>query len=125
MNYSRPSHASELLVSRDGRFVYISNRGHDSIAAFAIDAASGKLECIQHQPSGGRVPWTFALTGDDDAYLVCHNANTRVDYDPAVSALPDQVTVHKRDVESGLLRLSGVSLEYPTVGSVWGVHARI
>ena len=71
------------------------------------------------------MPWTFALTGDDDAYLVCHNANTRVDYDPDVSALPDQVTVHKRDAESGLLRLSGVSLEYPTVGSVWGVHARM
>ena len=51
--YSKPTHAAELLVTQDGKFVYISNRGHDTIAAFSVDATTGLLTLIQLQESGG------------------------------------------------------------------------
>jgi 6-phosphogluconolactonase len=55
---SRPA---EIEVSRDGRFVYASNRGFDSIAVFAVDAASGLLSFLGAQSTHGRTPRFFAL----------------------------------------------------------------
>ena len=54
------SRAAEIAVSADGRCVYVSNRGHDSVAAFAIDAATGRLAPRQWIASGGRTPRFFA-----------------------------------------------------------------
>lgn len=48
---------AEIRVSADGRFVYGSNRGHDSIAVFRADA--GKLTRIQVEPIGGKTPRNF------------------------------------------------------------------
>jgi len=53
--------AAEIVVSPDGRFLYASNRGDDSIALFAIDAASGALAPAGHVASGGRTPRHFAI----------------------------------------------------------------
>jgi 6-phosphogluconolactonase len=53
--------AAEIAVSTDGRFLYASNRGDDSIALFAIDAASGALAPAGHVASGGRTPRHFAI----------------------------------------------------------------
>lgn len=53
--------AAEVSVHPDGRTLYASNRGHDSIAVFSIDASSGKLSPIQHAPAGGRTPRHFAI----------------------------------------------------------------
>ncbi|MBL8703100.1 MAG: lactonase family protein [Alphaproteobacteria bacterium] len=47
---------SELAISRDGRFVYCSNRGHDSIAIYAVDPASGRLAAVGWEKSQGRDP---------------------------------------------------------------------
>jgi 6-phosphogluconolactonase len=44
------------VVSPDGRFVYCSNRGHDSIAIYAADPADGALTAIGWQPTQGRDP---------------------------------------------------------------------
>ncbi|KIY41246.1 hemagglutinin [Pseudomonas sp. 10-1B] len=60
--YTGNSRASEIEVSRDGRFVYASNRGYDSIAVFAIDLHSGLLSLVDVAPSGGCTPRFFALT---------------------------------------------------------------
>lgn len=60
-NYTGNSRAAELEVSADGRFLYASNRGSDSIAVFAIDLASGLLEPVQFAPSAGQTPRFFAL----------------------------------------------------------------
>jgi len=49
--YSKPSHASELLLSPDDRFVYASNRGHDSIAVFEINALDGTLTPLHTRAS--------------------------------------------------------------------------
>lgn len=57
---------AEIAVAPDGRFLYVSNRGHDSIARFAIDGASGGLRLLGCTATGGRRPRFFTLdpTGD-------------------------------------------------------------
>jgi 6-phosphogluconolactonase len=59
--FSGRNTTAEIAVSADGRFLYGSNRGHDSIAVFSIDAPSGRLSPIGHVPTGGRTPRHFAL----------------------------------------------------------------
>jgi 6-phosphogluconolactonase len=52
---------SEIVVHPSGRFVYASNRGHDSVGAFAIDDAEGTLSPIGWVSSGGDTPRAIAL----------------------------------------------------------------
>ena len=113
--YSKPSHASELLLSPDDRFVYASNRGHDSIAVFALDAADQQLTPLQFEPTRGRIPWVFCLSADG-RYVVVQNNHTRAD-----EAGPDSVVVFQRDETTGLLSLAAARLEFATVASVWAL----
>ncbi len=50
-----------VLVSPDGRFVYVSNRGHDSIAAFAVERGGAALRPLSATPSGGSYPRHITL----------------------------------------------------------------
>jgi 6-phosphogluconolactonase (cycloisomerase 2 family) len=52
---------SEILVHPSGRFVYVSNRGHDSVGVFEIDQADGTLRPTAWFPTGGRTPRAIAL----------------------------------------------------------------
>jgi 6-phosphogluconolactonase len=52
---------AEIEVEPAGRFAYVSNRGHDSIAIFAIDQATGRLTVAGHVPTQGRTPRNFAV----------------------------------------------------------------
>jgi 6-phosphogluconolactonase len=52
---------SEIAVAPSGRFVYGSNRGHDSIVAFAVDPTSGWLSPVGWEPTQGKTPRFFAL----------------------------------------------------------------
>jgi 6-phosphogluconolactonase len=73
------SACAELEVRPDGRFLYVTNRGDDSIAVFAIDPADGRLALVQHVPSGGHTPRNFAF--DPGArWLLCtnHGSNNAV-----------------------------------------------
>ncbi|HXA22127.1 MAG TPA: beta-propeller fold lactonase family protein, partial [Acetobacteraceae bacterium] len=45
----------------DGRFLYVSNRGHDSVAVFAVAQDSGRLSFFGCEPTGGKRPRFFAL----------------------------------------------------------------
>lgn len=66
--------SADIHLTNDGRFLYASNRGHDSIAIFRIDAA-GLPALIGHVPSGGRTPRNFALT-HDDRFLLAANQDS-------------------------------------------------
>ncbi len=57
------SFAGDVLVSEDGRRLYVSNRGNDSIATFSVDAGTGGLSLLAHTASGGKFPWSLALDG--------------------------------------------------------------
>ena len=52
---------SEIAVAPSGRFVYASNRGHDSIAVFAVGEATGVLTPVAWQPTQGKTPRFFAI----------------------------------------------------------------
>src|SRR5271169_1926924 len=52
---------AEIAVDLAGRFLYVSNRGDDSIAVFAIDPHDGKLSFVERVPTGGKTPRHFAL----------------------------------------------------------------
>jgi 6-phosphogluconolactonase len=50
-----------IAVHPSGKWVYVSNRGHDSIAIFEIDQSTGELTARGHQSSGGEIPRAFAI----------------------------------------------------------------
>lgn len=60
-SYTGNNTGSEIAVAPSGKFVYGSNRGHDSIVAFAVDQASGLLTSLGWEPTQGKTPRFFAL----------------------------------------------------------------
>lgn len=58
------SRAAGIAIDAGGLTVYASNRGHDSIAVFRVDADSGLLDFVAAEPSGGRTPRFFTLSPD-------------------------------------------------------------
>jgi 6-phosphogluconolactonase len=69
------SSGAQIQVHPSGKFVYASNRGHDSIVFYAVDAESGELSLLGHQPCGGLCPRHFTLdpTG---TFLLVANQNS-------------------------------------------------
>lgn len=63
--------AAEIRIHPNGRFIYASNRGHDSLAVFAV-SADGTLRLVEFTPCGGKHPRNFALS-PDGLCLVCAN----------------------------------------------------
>jgi 6-phosphogluconolactonase len=92
---------ADIHVSPDGRFLYCSNRGHDSIAAFKIDQRSGELTFIAHESTGGKTPRNFAIdpTG---AFLLVANQNS------------DNIVTFRRDRNTGRLNATGHVAEVPS-----------
>ena len=71
-DFTGNSRGAEIAVSPDGRHLYASNRGADTIATFTIDRASGRLTLIGSSPAGGKTPRFFTLTGDGSAMFVAN-----------------------------------------------------
>lgn len=74
-DYAGRSTTAEIAVHPSGQFLYGSNRGHDSIAMFAIDQSSGQLTALGHTPTQGKDPRNFAIdpTG---TFLLAANQNS-------------------------------------------------
>jgi 6-phosphogluconolactonase len=91
---------AEVQVHPSGRFLYGLNRGHDTIAIFAIDAATGRLRAVGHEPSQGKTPRNFGIepTG---RYLLAANQDSGT------------VVVFRIDPESGALQPTGHTAEVP------------
>ncbi|ANU24487.1 lactonase family protein [Planococcus donghaensis] len=73
-SYEGENTSAEIAVSSDGKFVYASNRGHDSIASFAVQA-NGTLENLGLASSGGEGPRHFGLISGND-WLIVANENS-------------------------------------------------
>jgi 6-phosphogluconolactonase len=71
-DFSGRNDAAEIAVHPNGKFLYASNRGHDSIAIFAIDAAKGTLAFVAHVLTGGKEPRHFAID-PSGKYLLAEN----------------------------------------------------
>lgn len=91
---------AEILVHPSGKFVYCSNRGHDSLAIFAVDPATGHLRTVGHQSTLGRTPRKFGLVPDGSLLVACNQAT-------------DSVVVFRVDPESGKLTPLGRPTEVP------------
>lgn len=92
---------ADIHVAPSGRFVYSSNRGHDSIAVFAVDEAAGTLALLGHVPTGGSTPRNFALdpTG---TYLLAANQRS------------DTIVTFRLDPDSGFPTPTGHVAQVPT-----------
>jgi 6-phosphogluconolactonase len=92
---------AEIAVHPSGKYVYGSNRGHDSVALFEIDEAAGTLTFVEAQSTGGKTPRNFELDREGD-HLIIANQNTNT------------LLVCRVDDESGRLKPSGALVEAPT-----------
>ncbi len=92
---------AEIKAHPSGRFVYASNRGHDSIACFAVDAESGRLTAIGHASTLGKVPRNFNIA-PDGRFLLAANQQSNT------------IAVFRIDPESGTLEATGALAEAPT-----------
>jgi 6-phosphogluconolactonase len=70
------SFGAEVAVDPSGRFLYGTNRGHDSVVVYAIDPVTGLLTLVEHESTGGSWPRHFSLSADGSLLLV---ANQRSD----------------------------------------------
>ena len=59
--FSGSNTGAEIAVDATGRFLYVSNRGHDSIAVFGIHPGDGSLKPLEWVPTGGKAPRHFAI----------------------------------------------------------------
>lgn len=93
-DFKEHNDTAELQVHPSGKFLYGSNRGHDSIAVFAIDPAAGTLKPIEHVPTQGKTPRGFSIdpTG---AFLIAGNQQSNT------------IAVFKIDRATGRLTLTG------------------
>jgi 6-phosphogluconolactonase len=89
--------AAEVLVHPSGKFLYASNRGHDSIAVFGIDEY-GMLKLLAHVGSQGRTPRGFSLD-PDGRWLIAANQDTH------------NIAVFRIDLKTGIPAPTGQSLE--------------
>ena len=99
--YTGQNSGAEIAVHPSGRFVYASNRGHNSIAIFRVDQASGALTFVRTQETGGRTPRNFALDPSGRLLLAANQDS-------------GTVVVFAIDEASGELKSTGVTVEVPS-----------
>lgn len=99
-NFTGNNSAADIHVSPDGRFVYASNRGHDSLVIYSIDPASGKLTFVGHEDTRGGHPRNFCID-HQGAYVFVANRDG------------DHVVVFKRDANTGKLTYTGEEARVP------------
>jgi 6-phosphogluconolactonase len=98
--YAETSYCADIHISASGRFLYGSNRGHDSIAVFGIDGGTGLLDPLGYTSTGGKNPRNFAID-PSGRFLLAANQDT------------DNIVVLRIDAESGKLTETGVEVQVP------------
>jgi len=97
--FSGPSYCAEVRVHPTGRFLYGSNRGHDSVAVYRIDPAQGTLTLVEHESAGIKTPRNLNIDPTGKFCLVANqDGNSIVVFriDPETGSL--EPTGHKIDV---------------------------
>jgi 6-phosphogluconolactonase len=97
-NFHGNTTCAEVQVHPSGKFVYGSNRGHDSIAVFSVDGKNGELTLVEHQSTQGKTPRHFAIdpTGK---WLLAENQDS------------DSIVIFRIDQSSGKLSAIGEKVE--------------
>ena len=95
------STCADVQVSPSGRFVYASNRGHDSIAVYRADRRTGTLTPVDHQSSGGKTPRSFAIDPTGRLLLVANQDS-------------DSIVTFRIHGQTGKLQPTGHIAQVPT-----------
>ncbi len=92
------NYTAEVLAHPSGRFLYGSNRGHDSIAVFAVDPANGRLKALEQVSTQGKTPRNFGID-PSGSWLLAANQNS------------DTVVAYRIDPRTGRLTPTGQVLK--------------
>ena len=99
-DFTGTSYCADIHVSSSGRFLYGSNRGHNSIVVFAVDPRTARLSLVEHVSTEGKWPRNFVIdpTG---RFLLVANQHT------------DNVVVFRIDPQTGRLTPTGAGAQIP------------
>ena len=100
-NYKGPNKAAEIGIVPSGKFLFVSNRGNDTVMSFAIDLKKGTLDRVGEQSTGGKTPRHFGIQPSGKHLAICNqDSNT--------------VLVCGIDPDNGHLKPSGVFTDVPS-----------
>jgi len=99
-NFTDENYCADIHITSDGKFIYASNRGHNSIVIYEVNQMNGSLKFIGHESTRGEWPRNFSLSSDDN-YLLVANQHT------------NNIVSFKRNLATGLLEYIG-QIEAPT-----------
>jgi 6-phosphogluconolactonase len=99
-DFDGPNTCAEIAVHPNGKYVYASNRGHDSVVLFKVDGEKGTLSYVEAQSAGGKTPRHFGIL-PSGTHMAIANQDS------------DTLLLCRIDGESGRLKPSGVFAEAP------------
>ncbi|WP_227871964.1 lactonase family protein [Paenibacillus albus] len=97
-SFAGESATADIHLSPDGKFLYSSNRGHDSLAVYRVDSADGRIEPVEYAPTLGGHPRNFGISPDGRFVLVANRDG-------------NNIVTFSRDAESGKLLPTGSELQ--------------
>jgi 6-phosphogluconolactonase len=97
-NSSVPNTAAEIGLDEEGKFVYVSNRGEDTIVVLKVDQLTGELSTVDRTPSGGKTPRTFAIDPTGKWMFVANQGS-------------NTINLFKRNPSTGRLTATSTSLK--------------
>lgn len=100
--YSDFNAGAAVKITKDGKFLYLSNRGHNSIAVFKINADGSEVTFVEHVSTEGSTPRDFSLSPDDQ-FLIAANLDS------------DNLTLYRRNSDSGRMSVIKKDIYAPEV----------
>ena len=104
-NFDGKNHSAEILVHPNGKFLYCSNRGPNTLTVFKRSIEKGTLEFVETVPSGGDSPWSFAISPDGN-YLACSNRKS------------NNVVVFEVNRNDGTIKQTSIKISVPAPSSL-------
>ncbi len=100
-DFSGSNDTAEIQVHPNGKFLFASNRGHDSIAVFSIDQHKGRLTLVDHFSTQGKTPRNFEIDPSGSRLFVANQGS-------------GNIVVFRIDQETGRLTSTGQVLNVPS-----------
>lgn len=97
-DFTGGSDASEIRMAPSGKFLYASNRRHDSIVVFAVDSQNGLLTPVQYAPTQGKIPRSFDIDPSGNFLLAANQKS-------------DNIVIFRIDESTGRLTPTGQTLK--------------
>ncbi len=100
-DFTTKSYAADIHFSTDGKFLYASNRGHESLVVYSVNPKTGKLTLVGHSSTHGKHPRNFRIDQKGELIYIV-NRDT------------DNLVISKRDAKTGLATFTGKEISIPT-----------